>query len=226
MTAYTGPSYYCVTWGKELCRKIGAPWTPANDIYLRAWAMAEGARARWNPFATTQRMPGSTTTMNVNGTPNSAGVQDYLSWQQGVDATAKTLLNGYYPALVAALRKGDNAMATAKALAASPWGTGTLVVRILSSTGGANTFKIGNCYSYVNGTTHVPWTRTIKPGMTGRDVDELLRHLGNVSSFYNDALDPFDPVAKVKAHQRVRPWLWPADGIVGPKTYKSITSHV
>lgn len=29
---------------------------------------------------------------------------------------------------------------------------------------------------------------------------------------------------KVKAFQRVRPWLWPADGIVGPKTYKALAN--
>jgi hypothetical protein len=29
-------------------------------------------------------------------------------------------------------------------------------------------------------------------------------------------------VANVKSYQRKRPWLWPADGIVGPKTYAAI----
>jgi murein L,D-transpeptidase YcbB/YkuD len=29
---------------------------------------------------------------------------------------------------------------------------------------------------------------------------------------------------KVKAFQRVRPWLWPADGVVGPLTYKALAN--
>jgi len=33
-------------------------------------------------------------------------------------------------------------------------------------------------------------------------------------------------VAGVKAFQRVRPWLWPADGKVGPSTYKALAKPV
>lgn len=31
-------------------------------------------------------------------------------------------------------------------------------------------------------------------------------------------------VAKVRAFQKVRPWLWPADGVIGPKTFKALGS--
>jgi hypothetical protein len=222
---YVGPSTYTVTFGKALMRAIGAPWTPANDAFLRAWAQGESAAAKNNPFAATRPMPGSTTTYNPNGSLNTKHVQDYLTWEQGVEASARTLLSttvAYkYGPIVAALRSGTSALVTARALAASSWGTGQHAVNILTN-GGPRAFPIGACYPKVP----TAFTRTIKPGMTGADVDELLRRLGNTSTFYQDTLDEYGPVAKVKAVQRSSfPWLGLPDGIVGPKTFRKITNH-
>ena len=55
---------------------------------------------------------------------NSVGVKAYTSWKQGLQATVITLRNGYYEAILAALRRGDDASAVAAAVGASPWGTG------------------------------------------------------------------------------------------------------
>ncbi len=41
--------------------------------------------------------------------------------------------NGRYGNILAALKAGNNAMAVAQAIANSPWGTGSLVEKILSS---------------------------------------------------------------------------------------------
>jgi hypothetical protein len=218
---YVGRSVYTITWGKAFARAIGAPWTPEVDRFFRAWAQSEASGAKHNPFATTQRMPGSTTHINTNGTPNSAGVQDYKTWQQGVDATSKTIRSGRYGSLLTALRAGKSALAMARGLRDSPWGTGGLAIRVLTD-GGPRAFPIGQCYP----PTPAPYTRKIRPGMVGEDVDELLRALGNVSTFYDDDLDEHAPVAKVKAHQRKRfPFLGIPDGILGPKSYRSITGH-
>ncbi len=56
----------------------------------------------------------------------------YPSIEEGLEATARTLTNGHYGNILASLRQGDDASATAQALAASPWGTGSLVQRILA----------------------------------------------------------------------------------------------
>jgi hypothetical protein len=209
--------WYSITFGKAVLRGIGAPYTVQNDLFLRAWAVSEDGGpnhigAQWNPFNTTRKMPGSTD-FNVNdGYP----VQNYPTWGIGVAATVQSLLNGRYGNLVGCLRAGNTpALTTAKALAASPWGTGILVARVIT----ANTapeFPIGNCYP----TPPTSWARDIRPNDTGADVDELLRCLGNTNKFYSG-----DPVAKVKKYQLVRPWLWPADGICGPKTWRGITGH-
>jgi hypothetical protein len=54
---------------------------------------------RWNPLNTTTPEPGS---WNFN----SAGVQSYPTQASGVAATVRTLQNGHYPQVVAAIRAG------------------------------------------------------------------------------------------------------------------------
>jgi hypothetical protein len=107
-----------------ILRGIGASSSSEALTFFRAWRQAEGGTARYNPFNTTQRMPGSEAY-------NRVGVQHYPSARVGVDATVKTLLNDRYTALVQAIREGRSARAMADALAASPWGTGTLAQKIL-----------------------------------------------------------------------------------------------
>lgn len=109
---------------EALLRKIGAPVTPENLKFLDAWQKAEGGSAD-NPFNTTQDAPGATRF-------NSVGVKRYPSVEVGLDATVKTLTNGRYGPILAALRQGNSAQEAARALAASPWGTGGLVQKILA----------------------------------------------------------------------------------------------
>src|SRR5256885_414099 len=116
-------------WQARLLGMVGAPVTPANVKYLNAWARAEGGSASNNPFNTTQ--PG----FSEAGNYNSVGVKNYSNPQQGLAATAHTLENGHYGNILSALRKGNNAMADAQALAASPWGTGSLVEKVLAGGG-------------------------------------------------------------------------------------------
>jgi peptidoglycan hydrolase CwlO-like protein len=113
--------YNQLTWARALLISLSLPETPANVAAITAWEMAEGGHwynaAHYNPLNTTQPMPGATAM-------NSVGVKAYTSWRQGFAATIKTLHNGYYGGILAALRRGDDAFAVADAVAASPWGTG------------------------------------------------------------------------------------------------------
>lgn len=108
---------------EALLQKIGAPVTAENLKFLDAWQRAEGGSAD-NPFNTTQDAPGA---RNFN----SVGVKRYASMEQGLEATVKTLQNGRYGSIIAALRQGNSAKAAAQALAGTPWGTGELVQKIL-----------------------------------------------------------------------------------------------
>ena len=109
------------TWAQALLVAMRLPVTADNVAAVTAWEMAEGGHwyntAYYNPLNTTQSMPGATVF-------NSVGVKAYTSWRQGLEATVKTLKNGYYGAIIEALRRGNDASAVAAAVGASPWGTG------------------------------------------------------------------------------------------------------
>jgi peptidoglycan hydrolase CwlO-like protein len=113
--------YTPLTWAKALLQQIGMPLTAQNIAALTAWELAEGGHwhnsAHYNPLNTTMPEPGASAM-------NSVGVKAYVSWTQGFAATIATLRNGYYGGILAALRAGDDAIAVADAVAASPWGTG------------------------------------------------------------------------------------------------------
>lgn len=113
--------YTPFTWAKALLQQLGLPLTEQNVAAITAWELAEGGHwhnsAHYNPLNTTMPERGATAM-------NSVGVKAYLSWAQGFQATIATLRNGYYTGILAALRAGNDAIAVADAVAASPWGTG------------------------------------------------------------------------------------------------------
>jgi peptidoglycan hydrolase CwlO-like protein len=110
-----------LTWAQALLVAMRLPVTADNVAAITAWEMAEGGHwyntAYYNPLNTTQDMPGATVF-------NSVGVKAYTSWKQGLEATVKTLKNGYYGGIIEALRRGNDSTAVAAAVGASPWGTG------------------------------------------------------------------------------------------------------
>lgn len=111
-------------WKAILAKQIGVRLTPQVSQFFDDWSRAEGGDANNNPFNTTQPAPGA-------GDYNSVGVKHYISPMQGITATAQTLKNGRYGNILGALAQGTDPMAMAKALEASPWGTGSLVVKML-----------------------------------------------------------------------------------------------
>lgn len=114
-------------WQVGLLRSIGAPITRENLRFLNAWQAAEGGSAAFNPLNTTQPAPGASKY-------NSVGVRNFRGAQQGVLATAQTLLNGHYGPIVQLLRSGRaTAAQLGTAVAHSPWGTGSGVLRVLGS---------------------------------------------------------------------------------------------
>ena len=114
-------AYSPLSWAQALLGYLGLPVTSQNLTAITAWELAEGGNwfnsARFNPLDTTMPERGAT---DMNG----VGVKAYTSWAEGFTATIATLHNGLYGPILAALRKGDDALAVAAAVAASPWGTG------------------------------------------------------------------------------------------------------
>lgn len=156
-------------WRTDVLKELGAPVTPNNLRFLNAWQQAEGTRARHNPLATTHGYPGS-------GNFNSVGVKNYPSYEAGVYATVRTLQNGRYEPIVDGLRDGRVApLELGRRVAASPWGTGQGVVRVL---GGASPSRQGGAALTAATTVNAgaPPTITARPavGLANPLVQQVL----------------------------------------------------
>jgi hypothetical protein len=88
--------YVTDTFWSTLCHLFGQSHYSNSVIMLRKWQTFEGGNAEWNPLNTTEDWPEATLY-------NSAGVKNYRSQEDGVNATAATLRNGHYPSIVWAL---------------------------------------------------------------------------------------------------------------------------
>lgn len=121
------------TFAEAVLSQLGLPQTPSNIQAMVAWQKKEGGNwqntARYNPLNTTLRLPGST----VMSGGNSAGVQSYTSWDQGVQATAETLRLPNYSGIRQALAQSAGCGALSQAVANSPWGTGSFAQECGSS---------------------------------------------------------------------------------------------
>jgi hypothetical protein len=110
--------YTARSWAVAYLHAGGFRATRCNVAAIEGQEHAEATYSRYrNPLDSTEREPGSWSI-------NSVGVQHYASWGQGLRATVVTLRNGRYPAMIAALRAGNDAQRYADAAAASDWGTG------------------------------------------------------------------------------------------------------
>ena len=87
----------------KLLDKLGAPKTDGNKFILMAWSQIENPSCNWNAFSTKQPYGGSVACINSGVNKN---VQSFNNIDDGVAAAYKTLMNGNYPNLVAALKSG------------------------------------------------------------------------------------------------------------------------
>lgn len=115
-------------WAEDILNAIGAPVTDENMRFMNAWIAMEGGANHNNPLNTTLDKEGAS---NWNDLGNNIHVKTYVSYEQGLEATVQTLLQGNMAGIVSRLRAGNDAMATAQALAESHWGTGDGVIRAL-----------------------------------------------------------------------------------------------
>lgn len=115
---------------------LNVPVTEGNMLFLKAVRQSEGATARYNPFNSTMKRPGSTC-YNVLKRDSfggcQSGVQNYLSQEDGIDATVDTLKLKYYKDIINGMRNDVGPEELAERWADSPWGTGQLVKKVVSS---------------------------------------------------------------------------------------------
>jgi hypothetical protein len=103
-------------WAVDFLRELGNEQPSADTIaFVVAWQAEEGTAARYNPLATSQDMEGATLF-------NSHGVKNYATYEQGIEATVKTLSYSYtgYADVLEGLRTNNPALALS-GLSSSPW---------------------------------------------------------------------------------------------------------
>lgn len=104
---------------QAILQRLGLPVSANNVAALVAFQAHEGGHmanaAAYNPINTTLKMPGSHPVTKI-------GVQAYSSWEEGIEATAKTLAQKNMSAITAALARSALPDETLRAVASSPWG--------------------------------------------------------------------------------------------------------
>ena len=99
--------------------RLGLPTSANNIAALVAFQAHEGGHmanaAAYNPINTTLKMPGSHPVTKI-------GVQAYSSWDEGIEATARTLAQKNMSAIFTSLARSASPDETLRAVAKSPWG--------------------------------------------------------------------------------------------------------
>jgi len=107
-----------VAWANGFLDRLDAPRCDENLLIVVAWETSESTAAAFNPLATTHVMEGATDM-------NPVGVKNYVSLDQGLDASRDTLTGGAesfgYGAILDHLRACAPAKSTAAAINASAW---------------------------------------------------------------------------------------------------------
>lgn len=123
---------------KRFLDGIGAPSSDRNLEAMLAWMQAEygvaytGPQAKNNPLNTTKAANGATDF-------NSVHVKNYVSPEQGIQASIDTLLSGarmsgdpyHYGPILNALRRNFRPRRTLRRVEKSAWGTGGLAKKVL-----------------------------------------------------------------------------------------------
>jgi hypothetical protein len=115
--AYTGKNQFATTAemhqiAEDILTAAKIPITDANVAVISTMARGEGMPlGDFNWLATTSDSEPSVGTVN-----NTPGVKQYASYQDGIEATAQTLINGNYNAMIQLMRSG----ADLKTIASNP----------------------------------------------------------------------------------------------------------
>jgi hypothetical protein len=94
-------------WAQDLLGALGDKNTAPNEQFIENWLPREGTKALNNPMATTLGSRASGVTVPGSTYFNPQGVQNYPTYQTGLQATKSTLEEPRYSAIAGALKSGD-----------------------------------------------------------------------------------------------------------------------
>ena len=152
-------------WAKDLLTGAGDPLTPTDVGYMEAWEARESPSGYgYNPLGTEETAPGS-----IIAPGNTATVQAFTSWRQGIAATLDTFsANPKNGQLLADLHTGNASLAQLSADQAIPgasWATGG--ESSISTLGTPTAFKYGGKFGLVPNAPGVPGDQTTSLKLIG-----------------------------------------------------------
>jgi hypothetical protein len=120
-------------WAKAILTGLGYEDQPNSEIALVCWMVKEGGTSGGSSNPLNTKQPGK-------GKQLANGVWAYDDNNAGLDATVKTLKNGYYNAIIAALKANRDYVTTCRYVDSSVWGTkgATTVAVSVKASGGAS----------------------------------------------------------------------------------------
>jgi hypothetical protein len=163
-------------WAKAFLTRIGGDPNNQDSIdAVKIWMKKEGQNKGWgygaknNPLSTTLPLDGSSN-FNIINKKTGAGVQNYSTPEQGIDAAAQTLTGNMskergYDKIVALFQAGASRQQILDAISASSWSGGgyadkfkgiTPNIPMSGVTGTSNTNNTTNVTINVNGTNKDP----------------------------------------------------------------------
>ena len=112
----------------DVLRRIDVPVTDANLAWFLKWQSfeqsPEGPDAEWNPLNTTRDWDEyGVHVVTIAPDFNSVGVKRFARREAGIIATAATLMNGLYPAILLALKTSHFTPSFELAADLARWGT-------------------------------------------------------------------------------------------------------
>jgi|SRR5271170_1330784 len=107
---------------QAVLRRLSLPTSANNVAALVSFQAHEGGHmantAAYNPMNTTLKMPGSRVAPGFSSPP----IQAYSSWDEGIEATARTLAQKNMSAIYSSLSHSGSSDDTLRAIAKSSWG--------------------------------------------------------------------------------------------------------
>jgi murein L,D-transpeptidase YcbB/YkuD len=215
-------------WANAFLARLGVPQSPGNVLGVVTWITSEFGEqspigAAFNPLATTYGMPNDSQF-------NSVGVKNYASWEDGVEANARTLSEDHpgYAEILGAMASDAGAVTIINHVHDSVWGskpTPELLQTVstnfahyagLEVGSGGSSSPIPSEPSSGVGRIAMP---TLQQGSTGREVSI-------VQALVGAAIDgQFGPETDGKVREAQSQLGIAVDGVVGPQTWTALVQR-
>lgn len=174
-------------WAKMILNSLGYQDQANSEVALVCWMVKEGGTAggESNPLNTKEPWP------KAKQLPN--GIYAYDSDDDGLAATVKTLKNGYYNAILTALKNNVDYVTTCRYVDSSKWGTKgatTVAIGVKASGGATGAIYLGYTRRNVPSKGHSVFSGVPVVGGVVSAADSVASGFGAIGDFLGVITDP------------------------------------